>query len=210
MKVTLDILKEKFDLFNDTYFGSELPKIEFKLTKEKRRFGFYEYNRRYDAQYRRYYEVPVRIGISTYYDMPEKSLDETLIHEMIHYYISFKRIKDNAQHGRVFMMYARDITRASEYNITQYGSSAGMSLADSVERVYYIMKFKYRGEEYFSRISKTRVGTDDYIKNAFKGVTDITFYKSNDPKLDRCRQCTSRITLGDISILNGIELKKIA
>lgn len=210
MKVTLDIIRKKFDLFNDTYFGSELPEIEFKLTKEKRRFGFYEYARRYDAQYCRYYEVPVRIGISTYYDMPEKSLDETLIHEMIHYYISFKRIKDNAQHGRVFMMYARDITRASQYDITQYGSSAGMSLADNTTRDYYIMKFKYRGEEYFSRISKTRVGTDDYIKNAFKGVTDITFYKSNDPKLDRCRQCTSRITLGDINILNGIELKKIA
>lgn len=211
MKVTLDIIREKFDLFNDSYFNSELPRIEFKITKEKRRFGFFEYARRYDAFTHKYIEVPIRIGISSYYDMPEKSFDETLIHEMIHYYIAHKRIKDNNKHGRYFMMYASRISAASGYDITRYGSSEGMALnsADS-SKEYFIMKYKYRGTQYFSRISRNRVGTADKIKNDFKGVTCISFYKSNDVKLDRYKQCTARLSLLPITSLDGIKLKKIA
>lgn len=210
MKVTLDIIREKFDLFNDSYFNSELPRIEFKITKEKRRFGFFEYARRYDVMSNKYIEVPVRIGISSYYDMPEKSFDETLIHEMIHYYIAHKRIKDNNQHGHYFMMYASRISAASGYDITRYGSSEGMALNSTDSKDYFIMKFKYRGTQYFSRISRSRIGTSDEIKSAFKGVTNISFYKSNDVKLDRYRQCTARLSLNPIDALDGIKLKKIA
>jgi hypothetical protein len=211
MKVTLDIIREKFDLFNDSYFNSELPRIDFKITKEKRRFGFFEYARRYDAFTHKYIEVPIRIGISSYYDMPEKSFDETLIHEMIHYYIAHKRIKDNNKHGRYFMMYASRISAASGYDITRYGNSSGMALNnDGAKKDYFIMKFKYRGTQYFSRISRSRVGTSDEIKSAFNGVTNISFYKSNDVKLDRYRQCTARLSLNPIDALDGIKLKKIA
>lgn len=211
MKVTLDIIREKFDLFNDSYFNSELPRIEFKITKEKRRFGFFEYARRYDAFTHKFIEVPIRIGISSYYDMPEKSFDETLIHEMIHYYIAHKRIKDNNKHGRYFMMYASRISAASGYNITRYGSSEGMVLnsADS-SKEYFIMKYRFRNNDYFSRISKNRVGTADKIVRDFNGVTDISFYKSNDVKLDRYKQCTARLSLLPITSLDGIKLKKIA
>lgn len=211
MKVTLDIISEKFDLFNDSYFNSELPRIEFKITKEKRRFGFFEYSRRYDAWSNRYIEVPIRIGITSYYDMPEKSLDETLIHEMIHYYIAHKRIKDNNKHGRYFMMYASRISAASGYDITRYGSSEGMTLNNvGSSKEYFIMKFRFRGNDYFSRISKNRVGTADKIKREFNGVTHVSFYKSNDVKLDRYKQCTARLSLLPITSLDGIKLKKIA
>ena len=210
MKVTLDIIREKFDLFNDSYFNSELPRIEFKITKEKRRFGFFEYARRYDAFTHKFIEVPVRIGISSYYDMPEKSFDETLIHEMIHYYIAHKHIKDNNQHGRYFMMYASRISAASGYDITRYGSSEGMALNNTEKKEYFIMKYRFRNNEYFSRISKNRVGTADKIVREFNGVTDVSFYKSNDVKLDRYKQCTARLSLLPITSLDGIKLKKIA
>lgn len=210
MKVTLDIIREKFNLFNDSYFNSELPRIEFKITKEKRRFGFFEYARRYDAFTHKFIEVPVRIGISSYYDMPEKSLDETLIHEMIHYYITHKHIKDNNKHGRYFMMYASRISAASGYDITRYGSSEGMLLNSTDSKDYFVMKFKYRGTQYFSRISRSRVGTADEIVRDFNGVTDVSFYKSNDVKLDRYKQCTARLSLIPITSLDGIKLTKIA
>ena len=142
--------------------------------------------------------------------MKEKSLDETLIHEMIHYYIAHKHIKDNNQHGRYFMMYASRISVASGYDITRYGSSEGMALNSTDSKDYFIMKFKYRGTQYFSRISRSRVGTADEIVRDFNGVTNISFYKSNDVKLDRYRQCTARLSLNPIDALDGIKLKKIA
>lgn len=211
MKVTLDIIIKKFDLFNDSYFNSELPRIEFKITKEKRRFGYFEYARRYDAMTDKCVEVPIRIGISSYYDMPEKSFDETLIHEMIHYHIAHKGIKDNSQHGHYFMRYAARISAASEYKITRFGTSEGMTLNNvDTSKEYFIMKFKFRNKEYFSRISKNRVGTADKIVNDFNGVTNVSFYKSKDVKLDRYKQCTARLSLLPITRLDGIKLTKIA
>lgn len=211
MKVTLDIIIKKFDLFNDSYFNSELPRIEFKITKEKRRFGYFEYARRYDDMTNKCVEVPIRIGISSYYDMPEKSFDETLIHEMIHYYISHKGIKDNNMHGHYFMRLAARISAVSGYEITRFGTSEGMTLNNvDTSKEYFIMKFQFRNKEYFSRISKNRVGTADKIVRDFNGVTNVSFYKSNDVNLDRYKQCTARLSLLPITRLDGIKLTKIA
>lgn len=52
------------------------------------------------AGIRKYYGYTIRI--SNYYDASEKQFKSTLLHEMIHYYIAVKKIKDTSSHGVVF------------------------------------------------------------------------------------------------------------
>ena len=66
------------------------------------------------------------------------------------------------------------------------------------------------GESYFSRISKSRVGSSEYIMDNFAHVTDIAFYKSDDVRLDIYRQCTARLSLNSMNKLTGIDLIRIS
>lgn len=209
MTITTDILVKKFNKFNRRFFNSSLPAIDIIITKEKNRFGSFEYIRQYDYHLGRTIEVPRKISISSYYDMDEKFIDETLIHEMIHYYIAHRKIKDNNSHGYYFMAYANRISESSEYNITAHGSAKGLIPANYKKKDYYIVTFKYMGESYFSRISKSRVGSSEYIMENFANVTDIAFYKSDDVRLDIYRQCTARLSLHSMEKLKGIRLLSI-
>ena len=209
MTITTDILVKKFNKFNDRFFNSSLPAIDILITKEKNRFGSFEYMRQYDYHLGRTIEVPRKISISSYYDMDEKFIDETLIHEMIHYYIAHRKIQDNNSHGYYFMAYAKRISDSSEYSITAHGSAKGLIPSNYKKKDYYIVTFKYMGESYFSRISKSRVGSREYIMGNFAHVTDIAFYKSDDVRLDMYRQCTARLSLNSPSKLEGIKLTKI-
>ena len=210
MIITTDILVKKFNKFNRRFFNSALPVIDIIVTREKNRFGAFEYMRQYDYHLGRTIEVPRKISISSYYDMDEKFIDETLIHEMIHYYIAYRKIKDNDSHGYYFMAYANRISESSEYSITAHGSAKGLIPANYKKKDYYIVTFKYMGESYFSRISKSRVGSAEYIMENFAHVTDITFYKSDDVRLDIYRQCTARLSLNSMNKLTGIDLIKIS
>ena len=209
MTLTTEILLKKFNKFNDRFFNSSLPAIDIIITKEKNRFGAFEYMRQYDYRLGRTIEIPRKISISSYYDMDEKFIDETLIHEMIHYYIAHKKIKDNGSHGYYFMAYAKRISDSSDYTITEYGSAKGLIPANYKKKDYYIVTFKYMGESYFSRISKSRVGSTKCIMEKFAHVTDIAFYKSDNVRLDIYRQCTAHLSLNSISKLEGIKLTKI-
>lgn len=51
---------------------------------------------------------------------PRRDLVETLLHEMIHAYIYFKKIRDNAGHGRVFKQHMNRINRDAGTKITVY------------------------------------------------------------------------------------------
>ena len=43
-----------------------------------------------------------KLRISTRMDLPEEEVQDTIIHEMIHYYIALNHIKDTSSHGKVF------------------------------------------------------------------------------------------------------------
>lgn len=51
---------------------------------------------------------------------PRRNLVETLLHEMIHAYISFKKIRDIGSHGPIFKQHMDRINQASGANITVF------------------------------------------------------------------------------------------
>lgn len=100
MKITIDFIKNRFNTFNRTYFENTLPEPTFKLVNVRTYMG--------QMGRREYIRGPFRgkveyiLKINTRFEMDEAAMEDIVLHEMIHYYIMVKGIRDTSSHGRVF------------------------------------------------------------------------------------------------------------
>ena len=118
MIVTIPYIKEKFLYWNREAFNNELPLPTFELMTSKRTLG--QYSRR-----RVLGETIHKIRISDYYDSSEKRIIETIVHEMIHYYIRYKGIKDTSSHGPIWKKMAYELSQKFDLNITRLSNPMG-------------------------------------------------------------------------------------
>jgi len=100
MQVTTALLRTWFDELNDRFFGSELPVPCLAVGNSRTTLGTMRCRRRRVSLLKR--QVVYTIRISNYYERSADDFRNVLLHEMIHYYISVKKIKDTSPHGRVF------------------------------------------------------------------------------------------------------------
>lgn len=117
MRPDLDYVQRKFQEFNSLFFGGTLPPLPLRLSNSVSNLGAFVFPRKYkDSMPRGAGECFMRI--SSRLDLPEIEVENTIIHEMIHYYIWCSRIKDDAPHGKEFLkkmheintLYGRDIS----------------------------------------------------------------------------------------------------
>jgi predicted SprT family Zn-dependent metalloprotease len=104
MYVTEKILEKKFDECNERYFNDELPSLFLGTFSKKRPFAKFTFlikkkNGKKELVYK-------KISVSNYYDFTEEELTDILAHEMIHYYIAYNGLKDNKEHGKIFLSIA--------------------------------------------------------------------------------------------------------
>lgn len=98
---TIPYIEAKFDEFNKLIFGDELPRIPIVLGSATRVVGAFSCKvRRNFWGKKEYFDLKLRF--STKFDLPENELEDVIIHEMIHYYIHFKNLKDKSAHGPLF------------------------------------------------------------------------------------------------------------
>ncbi len=100
MIVTLPYLKERFERYNHQLFDDKLPMPTLKLSRAKTRLGQMSCKRKSYKEYTKYDHFT--ISISTAYDLSQDELDDIIIHEMIHYSITYTGIKDTSPHGKIF------------------------------------------------------------------------------------------------------------
>lgn len=98
--LTAERLQEWFDRFNVAHFGGSLPVPRLALSHSKKSLGTYRHGWKTALGVRR--KTDHCIHVSTFYDRSESEYQDVLIHEMIHYYISLRNIRDDAPHGRRF------------------------------------------------------------------------------------------------------------
>ncbi len=116
---TREIVEEKFREFNDLCFGGQLPPIKVRISNAKSFLGQLRYKtqRQWGGASTHYdYEMT----ISTCYDVEQRELEDTIIHEMIHYYILINGIEDESSHGPVFRRIMNEIN-------ARYGRSVRLS-----------------------------------------------------------------------------------
>lgn len=192
MELTITYLRNKFNQFNKEFFNNELPSIEIKISRSKRTFGSYRFQRpRYFGK-----ETPIAILISNYYQQTGNQYCETLIHEMIHYYLSIKNLgRYDDCHGYYFQKEMKRINDLqSKYKITVRGCSDGLTTKNEIKgKVYRILVFEYNGRKYLSRVSD-RFNPEKQQKN-FKDCRFISINSTTNPKADKLINRTSKLSL---------------
>ena len=115
MEITVAYLQETFRKYNEEIFGNALPMPNLRVSNAKRRLG--SMHCRIQKTWRNTHRS-FTIVVSNYYDVPLSLIEDTLIHEMIHYEIAYKKLKDTSAHGTLFRQRMDEINRKHHRNIT--------------------------------------------------------------------------------------------
>ncbi|MDE6010820.1 MAG: SprT-like domain-containing protein [Muribaculaceae bacterium] len=179
MRPTLDYVRLKFDEFNRLCFAGELPILPIRMSNAGRALGMFVHPR---VSSRRMARDPktCHIRISTRLDLPEQEVEDTIIHEMIHYWIWYKAIPDNATHGDAFMAKLREINRLHGRRITvRHHSSEEQLATDRHHRNNYICVQRWNDGRLTLTVCARTCIFD--IHRAFSGhpqVTSVEWYWS--------------------------------
>ena len=117
MKATVAYIEKKFEEFNRQMFGGKLPKIPVELSDAKTFLGQCVYKKR-KKLFGKTELYDFRLRINTRIDLPERELEDTIIHEMIHYYIGYNKLEDASAHGPLFLSIMNEINRQFGRNLS--------------------------------------------------------------------------------------------
>jgi hypothetical protein len=172
MIITIKEITEQFDIWNEKAFNGELPTPQFELMQTKRMLGQF-CPRKVMGQY------TYKIRISVFYDRPFEYYVDTIVHEMLHYYIKYKGIKDTSSHGRVWKSMAANLSYKFGLTITRT-NPAGGGVTDAV-------KEKRGGKQEYVVLTEMRYGKYgaavvppakvSYFKNSFASWNAVSSYR---------------------------------
>lgn len=188
MKVSTEFLYKKFDELNKIYFDGSLPHIKIKVCRDKSYFGTFSFLYRkvnnskvpHDCRY---------IAISDYYVQTSREYANTLLHEMLHYYITYSRLSNRPDlHDKVFKSYMEKFNAMDAgYRIDIEGCSKGLDINEKYnKKEYTVVRFTYNEIPRIARVKHTMTYGEFNMKWAKnRNMKDITIETSTDPKCDR-------------------------
>lgn len=202
MTLTISYISEKFEKYNNLYFNGSLKTPKFKISNSKRALGTLSISRR--LNFYGEYTKEHTISISKYYDRTEKQYDNTLIHEMIHLYISQNDIIDNGSHGRHFKAecarinkYGWELSRTTDISGWKLSEEAQKRLDNKLSNATYSVivyqMYDTDNTQFIFRVAKGKELTYynhlKYTCNAAK----VKYFKSNDNIFESLPTCRCRI-----------------
>ena len=181
---TIPYIEQKFDEFNRLMFEGKLPKLPVVLSDAKTFLGKCDYKqrRRKDGTIEKY---DFKLRINTRCDLPEQEVEDTIIHEMIHYYIEVNQLKDTSSHGQLFMHIMNNINEKFGRNITVSFKSTREQkeqLADKRPRYHVIAVVKFRNGKTGIKVLPRIVDRILYYYinvSAARDVESVKLYMSN-------------------------------
>lgn len=227
MKATIPFLQQKFETFNRLLFDGKLPPVPIELSSAKSFLGACVYRKRSNGfgQTERY---DFKLRFSTRYDLTEEELEDTLIHEMIHYYIGVNRLSDRSAHGPLFRQLMQHINQQYGRHLTiSHRDSPRMAKAENPPKVRWRVVAKVRlrngsvGLKVLPRV-ESRILTYYYTLTAQNEVQSVELFLSDHPfferypcsaafkmhplaesELDRHLQGAERLTCNNYQLLRG-------
>lgn len=91
-----------FDTYNRQFFGGRLPALPIKLSHAKGFLGKVTFVRKRQGLFGGYKNEDFVLRINVRIDLPEELVQDTILHEMIHFYIAVNHLHDTSAHGRLF------------------------------------------------------------------------------------------------------------
>lgn len=187
MKLTTEFLYKKFDELNKIYFDDSLPKIKIKVCHAKSYFGTFNFLYRKVNGAKVLHECRY-ISISEYYVQTSREYANTLLHEMLHYYITyFKLSKRPDLHDKVFKMYMEKFNAMDAgYRIDIEGNSKGLDINEKYnKKEYTVVRFTYNDIPRIARVKRTMTYNEfNYRWAKAHKIKNITITISTDPKCD--------------------------
>ena len=180
MQLTTDYLKRAFIQYNKEIFHEELPLPILKISNAKHRLG----SMHYKWKIVKGKEIKsFTIVISNYYNVPENIIEDTLIHEMIHYEIAYKGLKDTAAHGRLFREKMNYINKEFNRNISIRKSMEGFEARNmGTRKTYLVLAQKMKnGKKMVTSVSRTAARKLIEDVKHIKEIAEYTFYVSDNP-----------------------------
>lgn len=133
MKANQETMVNTFWDCNRKYFDNLLPTPWFETINNTNVLGKFEHHKN-----SKNCKTPIRdqvIKMSDCFDYPEKDFVEIMVHEMIHYYIAWNRIKDNKSHGRIFMQMANDIKKKYGLDVMKQISASSFETTENAPKI---------------------------------------------------------------------------
>ena len=136
--MTAQQLRSWFQQFNKQYFGEELPEPRFVVNHARRMLGQFSCRRVRKGLFRGYQNVGYTIKVSDFYQMEEHDYQATLLHEMIHYYITYKGLRDTSTHGALFRRWMARLNQDG-WHITISSRTDNMTVNQQTEQQYLLL-----------------------------------------------------------------------
>ena len=181
MRPQIHDIQNYFRWFNAEIFGSELPEIPIVLTRARGYMGklTYRIHRRIFGR-AKYADFGLRISIAC--DLPEEEYQDTVIHEMIHYYILLHGIRDTSAHGTYFRGMMADINRRHGRHVTVSHRLTGEDRAAMPVRASIVCLMHMRdGRTLFFVSSRTRIFDLDRTIRAIGDIASHVWLYSTQP-----------------------------
>lgn len=149
MELTAQILREWFGQFNALYFGNELPEPRFIVNKARHLLGQFSCKKVRQGLFRGYKTIGYTIKVSEYYDLSAHEYQSTLLHEMIHFYITYARARDTSAHGKIFRQWMQRLNKDG-WNITVSSKTDRYAIRQQPTDVQYLLlALKTKDDKYF-------------------------------------------------------------
>ncbi len=187
---TIEYVQQKFREFNVTMFDGKLPEPPISITNAKTYLGVCAF-RKHRKWHGRLEYSDFKIRISRRFDLSRDEIDDTIIHEMIHYYIGLFSPADMPGHSALFRRMMADIN-------TRYGRHISVSHRLSAEQQEQATDHRPKKHIVARVVLKDgRTGIkvipcmERHIRRYHRGmmasgkVSSIEFYQTTDPFFNR-------------------------
>ena len=186
MKATIDYVKKKFNEYNELCFEGKLKALPFRLSHARTALGQVKFMQEKNPDDTWHYYGFVFV-ISNLLDLPEKEVEDTILHEMIHYYILSNQMQDTSPHGEIFVRMMKDINRRFDRNISiTHHTTKEEHDKDTQVRQHIICVCRMRGNQMGITIAtkSSLFQLWDEIPN-FPKVVECNWYVTTDPYFNR-------------------------
>ena len=188
---TVEYLEERFDSVNESCFEGALPRIPIKLSRARTFVGRLQYKPVRNWRGRVVGGENFIIRISTKFDLPEAEIEDTLIHEMIHYWIVLNGLRDSSTHGRLFRAKMKEINELYGRHLTISHRSTPEELdRDTRVRDHYLCVSQLAdGRTAVTVAARTRIRSIQWHFRRSPTVRSTVWYHSRDPWFNRFPCC---------------------
>lgn len=191
MRPTLDYIKEKFDFYNKLCFDGTLPMPPISLNLRYGQMGVTSFRLEKNRD-GKWHHTDLSIEISIRLDLPEEEYIDTLVHEMIHYYLAYNDIFDDSPHGTEFCRKMQSITEKHDIKITIAFDPSDEYLVNKISRIRYVCVLEFNDQRMgLAVVAKNKLFELWQLMPKVNGVRNVRWFVSNRAIFEQFPVCVS-------------------